>query len=231
MCGRYQQALDPAELVELYRIQREAWGRPPRAPAWNVAPRQSVPVIIRDETGQRVGVTMRWGFPPMWLAKQGKEPFDAPPLVNAMSEEAAKKPTWSKALRERRCLVPTTGFYEWLTIGKERFPLHFRPSSGKTLTLAGVWSPFDWGEKKGWPCMSILTTSPNALVAPVHNRMPVVLSDEAAERWLAPDADPGGFFGPGPDGALIATEANRALNSREAEGPEMVVADWVRSAV
>ncbi len=230
MCGRYQNALDPAELALLYRVQREAWGRPAKLPNWNVAPRQSVPVVLREADGPRAVVTMRWGFPPLWVAKQGKEPFDAPPLVNAMAEEAAKKPTWSRALRERRCLVPTTGFYEWLTIGKDRFPLYFRPSIGRTLTLAGVWGAFDWGERKAWPCVAILTTRPNAEVAPVHDRMPVVLSPEAEDAWLDPASDPSAFLQSAPDGTLTPAEVSRALNSREAEGEGVMIADWVRGA-
>lgn len=228
MCGRYQLGLDPEELALLYRIQSEAWGRPAKLPNWNVAPRQSVPVIVRDAEGRRTGITMRWGFPPLWVAKDGKDPFDAPPLVNAKGEEAAKKPTWSRSLRERRCLVPSTGFYEWLTRDGERFPLWFRPSSGRTLTFAGVWAPFDWGEKKGWPCVAILTTTPNGEVASVHDRMPVVLSPEEEDAWLAPDADPAAFLHSAPDGTLAPVEANRALNRREAEGPGVVEADWAR---
>ncbi len=228
MCGRYQNALEPAELVELYRIQAEAWGRPAKLPNWNVAPRQSVPVIVRDGEGRRAGVTMRWGFPPIWVAREGKDPFNAPPLVNAKGEEAAKKPTWSKALRERRCLVPSTGFYEWLTRDGERLPLWFRPAVGRTLTFAGVWGPFEWGEKAGWPCVAILTTAPNGDLAGVHDRMPVLLRPEDEDAWLEPGADVATFLHPAPDGTLSPVEVNRSLNSREAEGEGVLVADWVR---
>lgn len=228
MCGRYQNGLDPAELVELYRIQAEAWGRSAKLPNWNVAPRQSVPVVVRNAAGEREGITMRWGFPPLWVAKQGKDPFNAPPLVNAMAEEAASKPTWSKALRERRCLVPTTGFYEWLSRDGERYPLWFRPAQGRVLTLAGIWGPFDWGEKLGWPCVAILTTAPNDEVAPIHDRMPVVLSPEQEDAWLDPKADVASFLKSAPAGTLAPIEAGRALNKREAEGPEVVAGDWVR---
>lgn len=220
MCGRYQNALDPAELVELHRIQHEAWGRPAKLPNWNVAPRQSVPVIVRDAAGERAVVTMRWGFPPLWVARDGKDPFDAPPLVNAKAEEAAQKPTWKKALRERRCVVPTTGFYEWETVGGERRPLWFRPAHGRVLRLAGVWGAFDWGERKAWPCVAILTCAPSDDIAHVHDRMPVILPDEEAEAaWLAEGPPPMERCVPAPTGTLVAQRVSAALNSREAEGP------------
>lgn len=226
MCGRYQNALEPAELVELHRIQREAWGRPSRLPSWNVAPRQSVPVIVRDTDGARAVVTMRWGFPPVWVARDGKDPFDAPPLVNAKVEEAAQKVTWKKPFRERRCVVPTTGFYEWQTIDGERRPLWFRPAHGRVLNLAGVWGPFDWGERKGWPCVAILTCAPSADIAHVHDRMPVILLDEPAEAaWLAEGPPPPGLCVPAPAGTLVAVPVSRAVNHREADGPELLVAD------
>jgi putative SOS response-associated peptidase YedK len=222
------------ELLSYYGLaameEPERW----RGPRFNVAPCQSVPVIVNDpEAGGWRPVMMRWGFPPMWLAKQGKEPFNEKPLINAKSETALEKPTWRRALRQRRCLVPTTGFYEWIKVAGERYPLHLRPPDEGILTLAGVWDRFDWGERKGWPCMSILTTEPNQVVAEVHNRMPVLLAEEAWRRWTDPATDLDeitSLLAPAPNEALALTEANTALNAWSVEGPELMAADWSRLA-
>jgi putative SOS response-associated peptidase YedK len=229
MCGRYQLDMDLEELERLYLLHRRAWPRPPLLPRLNVAPRQSVPVVVRDESLGRVGVTMRWGFPPQWVRKSGKEPFDAPPLINTRGEEAASKPTWRRSLQERRCLVPSTGFYEWLGAGKGRRPIHLGRADGRPLTLAGVWGPFDWGEKKDWPCVAIVTCGPNGDVAPLHNRMPVVLDAAAQDSWLDPSsttAQVAELIAPAPDGLLRLQSAHTGLNHWSSEGPELREADW-----
>jgi putative SOS response-associated peptidase YedK len=229
MCGRYQLDLDLEALETLYALQRRAWPRPPVLPRLNVAPRQSVPVVVLDPAQGRVGRTMRWGFPPQWVRRQGKEPFDAPPLVNARGEDAADKPTWREALATRRCLVPSTGFYEWLGAGAGRRPVHIGAAGGGPLTFAGLWGAFDWGEKKDWPCMAIVTCTPNAEVATLHDRMPVVLDAEQQARWLDPAADPAelaALLAPAPNGSLRLRAAHTALNHWSAEDPSLREADW-----
>jgi putative SOS response-associated peptidase YedK len=246
MCGRYQQLLGPDELARLYAVQRQAWGRPFKWPNHNVAPRQSVPVILQAAHGQRICRTMRWGFPPQWVKRQGKDPFNAPPLTNARAETAPTKRTWAAAVQGQRCLVPTTGFYEWVRGGKGKrkkalYPFRIarsqHESEGPLLTLGGVWSSFAWGddpEKQDWPCMAILTTAPPAEVAPVHDRCPVVIAPEDRERWLDPAtaADEVGALMAGvQDGLLQRTPVRTALNSRTAAGPETQVADWDPTAL
>ena len=238
MCGRYQQLLGPDELARLYAVQNAAWGRPYKWPNYNVAPRQSIAVIVHDADGQRTARTMRWGFPPMWVKRKGKDPFNAPPLVNARAETAPKKPTWSGALKMRRCLIPTTGFYEWIRRGKKAlYPYHIGHSADDAepsglLTLAGVWGPFPWGddpEKQDWPCAAILTAGPPAEVAPVHDRCPVVLKPADWDRWLDPSTpfdDVISLLDGVSDGVLALSPVSTALNSRKANGAETQVADW-----
>jgi len=236
MCGRYQQLLPPEELARLYAVQREAWGRPYKWPNHNVAPRQSVPVIHLHD-GERTARTMRWGFPPQWVRRQGKDPFNAPPLVNARAETAPDKRTWKAAVRTQRCLVPTTGFYEWIRRGRKAlYPFHIaRPddeTEGSLLTLGGVWASFAWGDdpdKQDWPCMAILTAPPPAEVAPVHDRCPVVISPDDRDRWLDPDTpwdDVLAMMGAPDDGVLRLVEVSTKLNDRRSNGPELMVADW-----
>lgn len=238
MCGRYQQRLGPDELARLYAVQAAAWGRPYKWPNFNVAPRQSIAVVHLDDEGTRTARTMRWGFPPQWVKRKGKDPFQAPPLVNARAETALDKRTWATALRTRRCLVPTTGFYEWIRQGRKAlYPYHITraepsPEAPGLLTLAGVWGPFPWGDdpdKQAWPCAAILTVAPPSEVAPVHDRCPLVLAPEQWAAWLDPDtpeADVLAMLQPPADGTLALTPVSTTLNDRRANGPDTQVADW-----
>lgn len=231
MGGRYQLTLEWDDLAQAFGLADPTPHPRWKGPRYNHAPRQSVAVVRRRDDGTREGLTMRWGFPPQWVRKQGKEPFDAPPLINAKAEDAHKKPTWSRALRERRCLVPTTGFYEWIKRDGERFPLLFRPANEPVLAFAGIWGGFDWGEKIGWPCMAFLTVKPNAGVKPVHNRMPALLTPDQWAAWLDPEtplAEVRALATTPPDELLEAVEVNTALNGWSAEGPETQLADWSR---
>lgn len=242
MCGRYQQLLSPEELEVLYGLHRKAWGRDYKFPNYNVAPRQSVPVVVMEE-GQRAGRTMRWGFPPQWVRAKGKDPFNAPPLVNAKAETALSKRTWADALEHRRCLVPTTGFYEWIRQGKKAlYPFLIKrwepeQEGADTLTLAGIWGPFAWGddpEKQAWPCMAILTASPPEEVSVVHDRCPLALRPADWDRWLDPSTPMDqvtAMLAPVADGELDLVEVSTALNDRRNNGPETMVADWDAGAI
>lgn len=258
MCGRYQLGMTWEELLEHYAAVRRdldrgmfttpGEGGPDRGalagiqhggqatplgltlPWYNQAPGQPSPAVFADPDGL-VLRRVRWGFPPLWLAGQGKDPWKERPLVNAKAEEAATKPTWRKAFAGRRCLVPTTGFYEWAKRGRERFPLHFGPPGGGILTLGGLWTAHERGEDPPLVCMSIVTTAANGTMAPVHDRMPVLLPRATWAAWLDP-ATPAdqvtALCAPAPDEALVAVEANTALNGWKAAGPEVMQADWSR---
>jgi putative SOS response-associated peptidase YedK len=228
--GRYQLTLSWDDVASTFGLLRD--GAPPPAPPrwkgprWNCAPRQSVAVVRRGDDG-REGLTMRWGYPPMWVRSRGKEPFDEPPLINARAEDALTKRTWARSLRKRRCLVPTTGFYEWVKRGKERFPLLLRPT--QPAAFAGIWCGFDWGDKIDWPCMAFLTVAPNADVRPVHDRMPAMLTADEWGRWLDPalaETTIAELLRPVPDGFFESIEVGTALNSWSAEEAETQVADW-----
>lgn len=236
MCGRYQLGMEWDELLAHYRVTQELFERRSTLPWYNQAPGQPSPVVFGEGAFQdeaeaaqgRVLRTCRWGFPPLWVARRGKDPWKERPLVNAKSEEARNKATWKKPLAERRCLVPTTGFYEWIRRDKDRFPLHFRPPGGGILTLAGIWSAYSKGDS-GRVCFSILTTGPNDTMRPVHDRMPVILAPEDWDTWLDPDADDAdidALCAPAPAGTLEAVEVSTALNGWQAYGEEVLEADW-----
>ena len=123
----------------------------------------------------------------MWVAKDGKDPWRSQPLINARVEEAPQKPTWSKAWRTRHCLVPMSGFLEWESRGKEKLPNLFSPHS--TVAFAALWGEF---LREGEPvrCVSILTRAANTVVAPVHDRMSVMLEEAQWKVWLDPNTPP-----------------------------------------
>ena len=149
-------------------------------PRYNAAPRQLLPIVRRGRTGGpgREALLARWGFAP--------DPVAVGPgrtaLINARAETAAEKPTFRDAFRARRCVVPADGFYEWERTAGGPQPWLFEPAAGRSLLLlAGLWTV------EGAECaFVVLTTPPNALVAPLHHRMPALLPAPAVDSWLDP---------------------------------------------
>jgi len=154
------------------------------APSYNVAPQSVQPVVRLDrDSGAREFALMRWGLVPFW-AKDAKFGYST---INARAEEVATKPAYREAFKRRRCLVPADAFYEWQRIDKKtKHPYAFALKGGEPYALAGLWDR--WQPKEGEPLetFTILTTDPNALMEPVHNRMPVILEPRDYTRWLDP---------------------------------------------
>ena len=179
MCGRYrlsrrkqliQQYFDTAEEVD--------W-----EPRYNIAPSQQVGIVRQDRTKPERHLSLaRWGLIPFWA----KDPNIGFKTINARSETAPSKPAFREAFRTRRCLVPADGFYEWQRSGKAKQPFHFGIGDDSLFAFAGLWDR--WKDPTGQvvESCSILTTTPNALLADVHNRMPAILSPENYDLWLDP---------------------------------------------
>ena len=179
MCGRYRLSRRK-QIVEEYF---EAQGDEDWCPRYNIAPTQPVPVIRQHPHEQRrVFSLMRWGLIPNWA----KDMSGSGGMINARSETAAMKPAFRDPMRFRRCLVPADGFYEWRKTGTSRQPYCFEVHDGQLFAFAGLWD--GWRDPSGqWiRSCSILTTTPNSLTSPVHDRMPVILSREAYDLWLDP---------------------------------------------
>ena len=174
MCGRYNILASAEELAELFGLDIADWS----TPRFNVAPTQMAPIIrINSESENRSFDMLKWGMMPRWL----KIPK---PLINVRSETIADKPTFRKSFKQRRCLVPATGFYEWQKLGSTKQPFHIFRRDEKLFAFAGIWDRFK--DKNGEPfeAFAILTTEPNDVVAAIHNRMPVILNKTGCERWL-----------------------------------------------
>jgi putative SOS response-associated peptidase YedK len=178
VCGRFTNKLTWAEIHALYQITTPPLNFEAR---YNIAPTQRVPVVRRTEDGGRSLGLLHWGLVPFWA----KDRTIAFKTINARAETIATTPAFRAAFRQRRCLVPASGFYEWVTEGKQKQPLYITHADGSPLTFAGLWERWD---KDGEPLESftIVTTQANATCSPIHDRMPVILGRADFAAWLDP---------------------------------------------
>jgi putative SOS response-associated peptidase YedK len=180
MCGRYRLSRRKQILEEHFD---SVSGTDDWNPRYNIAPTQPVPVIRQHPKEPiRELSFVRWGLVPSWA----KDPSVAARMINARSETASTKPTFSDALQCRRCLVLADGFYEWQKTGKVKQPYCFEINDGELFAFAGIWDR--WKDTTGKPLetCSILTTAANAVMSSVHDRMPVILNRDNYDFWLDP---------------------------------------------
>lgn len=182
MCGRSSLAPEPGELTSFLATvgvhEKVEW-----RPRWNIAPTQDQLVVTAHEGGRTAAPT-RWGLVPSWA----KDPEIGNSLINARSETVASKPAFRDAFRKRRALVVVDGFYAWRVNGDgSKSPMRIRRADGAPFTFAGLWERWTRGDDPLTTC-SIVTTTPNALMQPIHHRMPVILGPDARDAWLAGDA-------------------------------------------
>ena len=214
MCGRYTLTTPPDVLARAFCVPSV----PPLPPRYNVAPTQ--PVLIVRKAANREAVLARWGLIPSWSsdAAIGNR------LINARAETVADKPSFRAAFRQRRCLVPATGLYEWQKQGKYKQPYHVRRKDGEPFAFAGLWER--WQEPGGEPIDSctILTTEANDLMRSLHDRMPVILDPRSYDRWL----DHGrhdrealcSLLAPCPSEWLVAFPVSSYVSNARNEGPK-----------
>jgi putative SOS response-associated peptidase YedK len=153
------------------------------SPRFNIAPTQPIPVIRQNpKEPVRELSLVRWGLIPSWA----NDSSVAAKMINARSETAGTKPAFRDALKSRRCLIPADGFYEWMRTGKAKQPYCFEVNEGELFAFAGIWDR--WRDRNGTTVKtcSILTTTPNAVTSPVHDRMPVILDPDRYDLWLDP---------------------------------------------
>ena len=216
MCGRFAITLPDDAMARAFdAVPANDLPEPPR---YNVCPTQPV-ATVTSRDGQRYLAPMRWGFLPHWF----KTPTDGPLLINARAETIAEKPAFRAAARERRCLIPASGFYEWTKDAQgNRLPWYIHPSDGDMLVFAGVWQ--DW-ERDGQAMRTcaIVTCAANATLAPIHHRMPVILAPKDWALWLG-EAGHGAatLMRPAPEDTLRAYRVDPAVNSNRASGPALI---------
>lgn len=184
---------------------------------YNIAPMTRVPAVRAAPS--RESVSLRWGLVPPWA--QEDVGFK---MVNARAETLAEKPAFRDALRQRRCVIPVSGYYEWKTVGSAKLPWLFQVRDEQPFFFAGLWSSWPGGAAPPLETCTVITTAPNELAATVHNRMPAVLDAAAAETWLDPrTTDPARLtplLQPLAAAKLSARAVSRFVSNVRHEGPE-----------
>ncbi|MGW0161811.1 SOS response-associated peptidase [Mycobacterium sp. NPDC003323] len=247
MCGRFAVTTDPALLAEKIKALDETTatgqgGDPNSTANYNVAPTTTISTVVKrhsepdDESVRRLR-SMRWGLIPPWAktgADGGPDLKKGPLLINARAETVTTSPAFRASAKNKRCLVPMDGWYEWKPGAAEgakkpaKTPYYMYAADGEPLFMAGLWStwrPKD-APKDAAPLVSctIITTDSAAQLADVHDRMPLTISAEDWDRWLDPDApiDEGLLRGHGDLDRIEIREVSRLVNSVRNNGPELI---------
>lgn len=192
MCGRFIQYSDPEVYAHCFDLElddapADSINEPP-VPRYNLAPTQQVRAIRLDHEGRRRLVALRWGLIPSW----SKGPDHRYQMINARAETVATKPAYRNALRQRRCLIPSEGFYEWRAEDGAKQPYLIRRTDRAPFAMAGLWEHWQGpeateGQTAAIESCTIIVTNANAAIRPLHERMPVILPADDHERWLDPD--------------------------------------------
>jgi putative SOS response-associated peptidase YedK len=179
VCGRFTLTASPEELARRFGLEET----PELGARFNVAPGQAVATIRQRRGAGRMLELRRWGLVPAWA----DDPRMGVRLINARAETAAEKPAYRAAFRQRRCLIPADGFYEWSGGAAERMPYHVALADGAPFGMAGLWERWQGGAGETIESCSILTTEANESVRTLHDRMPVILAPADYALWLDPE--------------------------------------------
>lgn len=205
MCARYSLTVALEVLEQMFDVPE----RPNLAPRWNIAPTQHASVITRDTAGNHLR-SMRWGF---------ARPNNTP-LINARSETVAVKPSFREAFATRRCLVPADGFYEWqLLHDKRKQPWRIGMKGGDAFAFAGLWEAATDKLGQAIEQFIILTTSANAYLAPLHERMPVIVAPKDYGGWLTSETAAKLLLHPYPAEPMARYRVKNTVNSVGNDSP------------
>lgn len=218
MCGRFALKAPASELASRFKLDETV----DVVPRYNIAPGTDIPVIRRSPEGKRVMQLLRWGLVPHWA----KDPSIGAKLSNARGETVADKPSYRDAFRRRRCLVPADGFYEWKADGQQKQAYYFSMESGEPFALGGVWETWRASDGNILRTCCLITTEPNEIMTPVHDRMPVIISPENYEQWLTGEpAAAQVLIKTYPDQGMQAWAVSRRVNRSGEEGADLVLPD------
>ncbi len=191
-------------------------------PHYNIAPTQKIPVIYKDKNQENKIEFMKWGLVPYWA----KDPKIGYKMINARAETLTQKPSFKHLLKSKRCLVPSSGFYEWKRIDERKVPYYIGIKNSKIFSFAGLYD--NWKDSVGneLKTFTIITTNSNNTLKPIHNRMPVILEREFEEDWL--DVKTHDFdslkqmLKPYPDDKMIAYAVSTEVNNPSNDNPELI---------
>lgn len=208
MCGRYALHASP----EVVALQFGLATVPAFTPRYNIAPAAQV-LVVREGGAAMV----KWGLVPRWA----RDPSMGARINNARAETVAEKPSFREAFRKRRCLIPASGFYEWKLEGKLKQPYYIHPAAGGLFAFAGLWERW---EGPGGPLetCAVITTEPNAVMAPIHDRMPVLVDPENYARWLSGTVPMQPLLVPCSPDSIAAHRVSRAVNNARWDDPSLV---------
>jgi putative SOS response-associated peptidase YedK len=219
MCGRFLLAVDPAEIQETF----PGFEFPhPVEPRYNIAPSQPILAIANDSSCK--ADFFIWGLIPSW----SKDASIGIRLINARAETLSEKPTFRGPYRYHRCLVLANGFYEWHQEpgAKSKTPYYFRTKNNKPFAFAGLWDIWQAPDGSQVKSCTIITTNPNTVVAPIHDRMPVILPPEAYSKWIDPSPQSGNnlqnLLIPFPSVEMLVTQVSSYVNKPSNEGPDCI---------
>ena len=216
MCGRYS-LICTDDLGNRFRVYLPTIGCRSR---FNVAPSQVMPVVVQREQAELV--PMEWGLVPHWI----KDPAAAHRPINARAETLTERPMFRGLIRHNRCLVPASGFYEWKKDGGHKVPYYLRLRDADLFAFAGLYDVWHDADGSALATYTIITTAANKVVAPIHDRMPVILRREDEERWIANDPRHGRSFrdllGPYPAPDMEAYPVSTRVNSPVSDDPALI---------
>lgn len=220
MCGRYNLITDAQALYDAFQVETDLEAA--ALTRYNVAPATDQLVIL-NQGAHRVARWHHWGLIPHWA----KDKAIGYKTINARGETVTQKPAFRAALRQRRCLVPATGFYEWKALAGGKQAYLIRPRRGGLFAFAGLWE--SWAGPEGeLRSFSIITTAPNQLMARIHERMPVIVPPAQYARWLDAElrdaAQIQSMLASCPDGQLQAVPLGAKINNVRNQGPELIEA-------
>lgn len=217
MCGRYSFAQLSLEVEKRFKIHVDGNTYVAR---YNAAPGQNLAVITNEQP--QILNFLVWGLIPFWA----KDSYNSGKMINARIETILEKPAFNKIFQTKRCLIPADGFYEWKKIGKQIIPHHIRLKSREMFAFAGLWDEWKNASGKTIQTFSIITTSANEIMKPIHQRMPVILPPEFESAWLnsaTQSADLLEFLKPFDDDKMEAITVKPLVNSIENDSSELQV--------
>ncbi|MFQ5462208.1 MAG: SOS response-associated peptidase [Phycisphaerae bacterium] len=218
MCGRFTLS-SPADVVaRWFQLSTP----PPITPRYNIAPTQDVGVVrVAPDSSGRSFCFHRWGLIPSWAA----DPAIGNRMINARSETAHAKPSFRAAFRQRRCLIPADGFFEWKKSGATKTPHFISAADGGLLAFAGLCEAYRDGDQTIESC-TILTVEPNELLAPIHDRMPAILQPADFDAWLDPSHQAvdalRALLRPYPTSRLVVRPVDTFVNNPRNNGPRCI---------
>ena len=223
MCGRFGVFSPPERLAEKFGLDQA----PEISPRYNIAPGTDI-LTVRAEGDRPVlcSALVRWGLIPFWAEDMAL----GAKMINARAETFFRKPAFRKAAQNRRCLIPADGFYEWADRRKDsRKPFFISLKSGEPFGLAGIWEVWHGPDRGAVESAAIITTEANSLMAPIHNRMPVIIPESGYSRWLDPGETDAtaldDLLTPFPAETMIASPVGSYVNNPRHEGRECLAPD------